>query len=218
MPYTETSFYAGLDLGQAQDYTALTIAERITQRYMQFEVAHYGGQPPPSPRYDVRHLERLKLGTSYPDQVKHVKQLLERPQLQGKVKLVLDFTGVGRPVADMFHDAKMPCPVSLILIHGGNTVVRAGLQYHVPKRDLVSVTQVLLQSGRLHIAEALPESATLTKEMQNFKMKISAGGHDSYESWRENIHDDLVLSLAIALWTAEHGGLPAQSVEVEGLW
>ncbi len=35
-------------------------------------------------------------------------------------------------------------------------------------------------------------------------MKIdSKTAHDSYEAWREGVHDDLVLSVALACWTAE---------------
>jgi hypothetical protein len=30
-----------------------------------------------------------------------------------------------------------------------------------------------------------------------------ATGNDSYEAWREGIHDDLVLSVALACWFAE---------------
>jgi hypothetical protein len=64
--------------------------------------------------------------------------------------------------------------------------------------------QVCLQAGRLKIASALPEAATLTKELQDFQMKITlATGHDSYGAWREGAHDDLVLALACALWCGE---------------
>jgi hypothetical protein len=59
---------------------------------------------------------------------------------------------------------------------------------------LVSALQVVLQSGRLKIARGLPEAETLVNELLNFKSKISAAGHDSYEAWRESVHDDLVLS------------------------
>jgi len=31
-----------------------------------------------------------------------------------------------------------------------------------------------------------------------------ATGHDSYEAWREGDHDDIVLSLAVACWSAEN--------------
>ena len=74
----------------------------------------------------------------------------------------------------------------------------------MPKRDLVGVTQLLLQQQWLRIAPALPESATLTKELQDYRVKISATGHDSYDA-REGAHDDLVLAVALACWVSEHG-------------
>ena len=75
----------------------------------------------------------------------------------------------------------------------------SSIGYHVPKRDLVTNLQVLLQSGRLKIAGQLPESRTLTDELLNFKVKIDIRtAHDSYEAWREGVHDDLVLAVALA--------------------
>ena len=54
--------------------------------------------------FDVRHLQRLPLGTSYVDQVAHVKALLARPPLRFQdVALCLDQTGVGAPVGDLFE-------------------------------------------------------------------------------------------------------------------
>jgi hypothetical protein len=50
---------------------------------------------------------------------------------------------------------------------------------------------------------------TLREELQNFKVTISAGGHDRYGaggdalSWREQPHDDLVLAVALAAWSCE---------------
>jgi hypothetical protein len=72
----------------------------------------------------------------------------------------------------------------------------------VPKRNLVSTVQVYLQSGRLKIAGKLPEADTLARELQNFQVKINDNAHDSYGAWREGTHDDLVLAVALALWTA----------------
>jgi hypothetical protein len=74
--------------------------------------------------------------------------------------------------------------------------------------------QVLLQSGRLKIAEALPESKTLIRELLNFKVRIDPlTVHDSYSAWRENIHDDLVLAVALECWIGEQcgGTTPAYS-------
>lgn len=187
-------FFAGLDLGQANDPSALAISEQIL---------------PPGligkPSYHFRHLERFKLGLSYPAQVEHVKARMEDLSCKGSVSLILDYTGCGRPVFDMFEQARMPCPLYGVLIHGGNTVVWDGRIVHVPKRDLVSIVQVLLQNSRLKLAEALPEAGMLVKELLNFRMRIDPiTAHDSYSAWRENIHDDLVLAVALASWFAEH--------------
>ncbi len=78
----------------------------------------------------------------------------------------------------------------------------------VPKRILVANTAIALQSGKLKISKKLALSGTLIEELGNFKAKISNSGHDSYGAgadWRENSHDDLVLALALALWTANDG-------------
>jgi hypothetical protein len=93
-----------------------------------------------------------------------------------------------------------------ITIHGGSTVSvdphRRG--FRVPKRDLVSAVQVLLQTRRLRIAEGLPEADTLKRELLNFRVKVNpATAHDSYEHWREGDHDDLVLATAMACWYRE---------------
>ena len=80
-------YIAGLDIGQANDPSALCVIERV------------------GPRLHVRHLERLPLGLPYPAQVERVAGVLDRPPLVGHVRLVLDATGVGRPVLDLFDES-----------------------------------------------------------------------------------------------------------------
>ena len=79
------------------------------------------------------------------------------------------------------------------------------MERHVPKRDVASTIAVLLQTGRLRIARNLKESETLGRELLNFRVKISLSGHDSYEAWREQEHDDLVLAVGLAAWLFEKG-------------
>jgi hypothetical protein len=178
--------------GKSSDPTAVAIVEQI---------ATLEGKS----MYHVRHLERLKLGTSYPAIVHHVKGLTESPTLRGEVTLALDYTGVGRPVADMFLTSDLRCSLYAITIHGEDAVKWDGWQIRVPKRDLIGATQVLLQGARIKIASSLPEAAVLVKELLNFKVKIDpVTSHDSYRAWREGIHDDLVLSLALACWIGEN--------------
>ena len=178
------NFYIGLDLGQAQDYTAMVIAEKRENEY------------------HIRHIERPRLGAPYPVIVERVKAMMESPQLKGKTVLVVDKTGVGAPVVDMFKRVGLR-PVA-ITITGGNTVNKDQDGYHVPKRDLVANLQVLFQTGRLKVAGSIPEARTLIEELLNFKVKIDPKtAHDSYEAWREGIHDDLVLAVALACWYGE---------------
>ena len=57
--------------------------------------------------------------------------------------------------------------------------------------------------ARLKISRALPEAAQLVEELQNFKIKVTLAGNDTYEAWRESDHDDLVLAAAMAAWYGE---------------
>jgi hypothetical protein len=160
---------------------------------------------PSNPVLSVRHLERFELGTRYTEVVERVREIASTPPLDDKPGcLLVDKTGVGAAVLDAFeHSGIYP---NTITIHGGSTVSfdlhHCG--YRVPKRDLVSAVQVLLQTRRLRIAEGLPEAATLKRELLNFRVKVNpATAHDSYEHWREGDHDDLVLATAMACWFRE---------------
>lgn len=192
-------YIIGVDLGQAHDYTAISVLQKNMkprQRDASKTESHY----------QVRHLERLQLGTPYPDQVTRVLAVVEQVktlQPDDSPTIVVDQTGVGRPVVDMLKDAGLTGLLA-VSIHGGDATSRDGYEYRVPKRELVSILQVLLQSDRLTVAAALPEAGTLTKEMLAFKVTFSAKGHDSYgNDWRENAHDDMVLSVALAAWAGE---------------
>ncbi len=184
-------FFIGLDLGQAKDYTALAILEQL--------------QALAKPHYHCRYLERVKLGTSYPEVAEYVKDLIARPEIgSGNCRLVVDATGVGRPVVDMLRDKGLHPEAATIT--GGNTAVQDDLGWRVPKRDLVMGMLVLMQGQRLKFADGLPEVPTLINELMNFEIKITDNAHDTYGAWREGTHDDLVLAVSLAAWFAERSG------------
>jgi hypothetical protein len=152
----------------------------------------------------VRHLKRWQLGTGYPEIVKEVKALLARPPLPG-CRLVVDATGVGRAVVDLLRAAELPAMLVPITITAGHAAAREKDGYHVAKKHLAGVLQVLLQQQRLKVSE-LPEREVLLREMRAFRVKVAAAtGHETFEAWRERDHDDLVLSVALACWLAERG-------------
>jgi hypothetical protein len=179
---------AGLDLGQAADFAALAITEVLES-------------PGRRAAFHCRHLQRFDLGTPYLEIAAQVRAMLAQPDLRGRCVVVADATGVGAPVVDLLFAAGAPCVA--ITIHGGDTVSGGGRHWRVPKRDLVSVLQVLLQTGRLKFAADLPEAPTLLGEMLELRVTISETDHDSYAAWREGARDDLVLAVALAAWYCE---------------
>lgn len=191
-----TGFIIGVDLGQAADFTALCVVEKLL---------------PSDPRaavYHVRHLERPALGTKYPVVVARVQEMLATPPLSVSTPLVIDKTGVGTAVVDMFAaTGEEPWAVT---ITGGDEVIREGRHVKVPKREVVGNLVMLFQSERLKIAAGLAEGATLVNELVNFKVKVNlATGNERFAAWRESIHDDLVLAVALACWHGETmPGLP----------
>ena len=163
----------GLDLGQARDHSALAVAEgrrfgtgewerlpnlahALTWR-TGHELAEYVDRERVAVRHDIIHLERWPLRTSYGAVVARTKEVLARvrdsqpwredvrgtPRHAPAITLVVDQTGVGAAVTDMFRAAGL-APVA-ITIHGGDQVIRPEVdRWRVPKRELVGVLQVAL--------------------------------------------------------------------------
>ncbi len=75
--------------------------------------------------------------------------------------------------------------------------------FNVPKRDLVSNLAIIFQDARLKSPRSLAEAPAIIEELQNFKVKFTRAGNDTYEAWRESDHDDLVIATAMACWYGE---------------
>lgn len=208
----DVSYLVGLDLAQGGlDWTALCVLERII----------------PANSHDAEytclqlHRWRSRDTTIIPGLVaKAWKQILHMTQrrtyertgvlpeaMDVDIQLVVDQTGVTGFGLDPLRQAGFD-PIG-IFIHGGSAVSHPRSKvYHVPKRDLAGIVQVLMQQQRLAINPKLRDSNTLVAELQNFRIKISKTGHDSYGAgegadWREGEHDDLVLAVAMAAWMGE---------------
>jgi hypothetical protein len=191
--WTGDKFTLGVDIGQAHDPTAICALKTIERAdtVKEFQCGYIG---------------RLPLGMPYPDQVAHVLSLHQR--LRPKCELVVDATGVGRAVADMFVYGGMS-PIR-VTITSGTAVTNEGSSYGVPKMELVSRLQSCLHNGTLKIQKDLAEAQALISELQNFTATVTDSGRWTFGA-RSGKHDDIVLSLAIALWRAytEEPGISA---------
>ena len=187
-------YFTGLDLGQQADYSALVVVER-------------NSIPDPAREgrflftFDVRHLHRWPLKTPYPQVVEDVKKLFAEGPLQ-KSTLVIDETGVGRAVVDMFRQAKVDATLRPYTITCGNAVTGRT----VAKKHLVGAVQAPLSSGRLRFAAELELTPVLQRELQTFEVtRDEQTRNESFAAFRNNAHDDLVLGTALAVFVANVG-------------
>ena len=214
------------DLGQAHDFTAISILEEARVTDDEGHIVSETGldrspfEPPASTRVvsyvrdETRlvHLQRLKLGVTYPEQIRIIAALFKAlPAAEKPPLLAVDFTGVGRPVVQAMREAGLS-PVGVTITSGFDENRISRFEWRVPKRNLISNLAVAIESGRLKIAPGLAEAEALVKELVNFKMKISAAGNETFEAWRESIHDDLVLSVAIGLLMAMRQPTPTRVI------
>lgn len=182
-------FYVGVDLGKAQDYTALAIVEGVKPEDKK-------------EHYHCRHIERYDLQTPYPV---IVDKVLATCRKLPEYELIIDATGVGTAVLDLFR--KKHINTTGLTITGGLVVGGDQLNPTVPKRDLVTGAQVLMQMERsepntgLAFAKSLPMLDTLIEELQSIDFEISENGRDKI-THRSGSHDDIVLAVCIALWAA----------------
>jgi hypothetical protein len=164
------------------------------------------------PHYHVRYLERWGPAAMYSRINRRVVELVEN--LEGPMAVVVDVTAVGSPLWASLRSelreavkggyAKRVKP-GVFRVSGLEGGVAAGVDnvVSVPRRDLVTAMQLLLEEGRFKIAEGLDLADTPGREMEDFKVKVDRSGKEDLESWREGSHDDLVLAVALTSWAGE---------------
>ena len=127
-------WFVGVDLGQSRDYTAIAALERA-ELTGEFDPAMFARRKKVALR--LRYLERVPLGTPYPDIVERVKRTTKAPELAGRCQVAVDATGVGRPVVDLLRKAGLGATIMPAIITGGAAESLNNGYYSVPKRDLV---------------------------------------------------------------------------------
>src|SRR5262245_574995 len=129
-------FIVAADLGQSTDPTAISVLHHtITplETWTTVRKPSGGGilTQDVVELFDIRHLERIPLGTSYLEVVERVAALLNRPPLKFVAELIIDDTGVGRAVGDIFDDASLN-PIRVTITAGANDATQESmLRWHV---------------------------------------------------------------------------------------
>lgn len=184
-------YIIGIDLAKLHDYTAVTVLDVAL----------------PNDKYGVTNVYRYPIGLEYARVADHImEQALGAPYV-GDVTLVVDATGLGGPVLEQFR-ARMS-PIIGISITGGSNTSRQGQDIRVPKVDLVSTLLALSENRRISFAAKAQHLDALLQELMAFQGRLGDSGHTRYEG--RGAHDDMVMSLAMAVWYAERGAIQAQT-------
>jgi hypothetical protein len=197
-------YVLGLDLGPAAAFTALAVVERTDPEERDAD-----------PTFAVRHLHRFPPGTAYGRIVEAVGDLLGKENLAGSL-VVADLTAVGTGVLYLLreHESR-PDVVPVVVTAGHHTERGPNGVWLVPKKDLVTGLQLLLQGRRLAIPTTLPDADLLARELGNFRAKATLAADPTQAEWREGRDDDLVLAVALGGWWAVGMSDPVRGPSIE---
>lgn len=187
----------GVDIGQSIDPSVIVVTE-VYRNERERPDDH------PERQHQVRWMEKVPLGTSYLQVTERIATVAEYAHQIGSTTIVMDATGVGRPVVDMLR-ARTTTPLRAVTFTGADAATQPDAYSHrVPKRDLVTALEVVLQSRRLHVVPDCPLQEDLRAELGSFEVNVNARGHDTYDA-STGKHDDMVSALMLAVWWGERG-------------
>jgi hypothetical protein len=223
--YSPRRYSVGVDLGQANDFTAIAVLEKkiVPPRDAMFSPVgeHPGNRLVEGDIvYDLVYLKRPRLGTSYDVIAKRVADLVCELEPRGafgelgQVTLCCDGSGVGRAVVDLLDtefkrrgstSKSIPCvDFRRVSITGSQTTLKRPTRtdgyWSVPKKDLVFPAVAAFQQGKIRIGKVQDRDA-LVNELKNYRRTTNiATGNMAFEPWRESEHDDLLFAVCLSLW------------------
>jgi len=197
MIHSPLRYTIGVDLGKLRNHSALAVLERryhaaTVEEFIRSGTRGYQGEE----RYTVIGSDRLALGTPYPRVVQWVKEVADQYR-KDLGWIVVDATGVGSVVMDLFHQADLgvrPIGLTVTTEHtsgpGGTRVNPSGYQT-VSRMDLLIKLQLAIQEKKFRVdTKKCREWDALRQELAGL----------SLEGKRRSGQDDLAFALALAVW------------------
>ena len=181
-------------------------SELVPAQVAYFRRLNWGEGRPPSPPLAVRLIRRWPLGTKYDAVCDDVATLLARePLALHPAQLVIDVGGVGNAVRELLHARGLRhTAVQITAGHRPEGIFdEQWLQYSVAKGVLIMASKLALEQRRLRIDRNDPLAGVLVTELENFQYKITTSANVTFDA-RSGAHDDIVLSLALAVWARNH--------------
>ncbi len=146
------------------------------------------------PQFEVRHIEHMQ-GNAFRPMLHRVEQLLAAPRAGLLEKeVLLDVTKTADVVLKIARE-DMDMDVTPLVITGGNVPHWSNGRYQIPRAELIAAITDTFQSGQILISDKIPLAKVLKDQLRD--MRLEPGGAN-----KDDIEEDLMLSLGVALWRA----------------
>ncbi len=166
------SYVMGVDLAQSEDFTVITVVDKLT--------------------HEVVYFDRFK-SIEYPLQKQRIKVVANR---YNNARVIIDASNIGLPIKEDLE--------------------REGLFIEefkfsgTSKKDLIEKLSITIEQKQL----VIPPNETLIDELESFSYELTESGNIKYGA-PKGLHDDCVISLALAVWGLPSGVIRKPMSELE---
>ncbi|WP_424833062.1 hypothetical protein [Ruegeria sp.] len=190
-------YWISADLGQANDFTAVTVTLDEQLPVLNDGVVELGPR-----ELTVVFADRFR-GVSYVAVCDYLVRLLNAHPFRGKAQLVIDGTSIGRVCSDVLTEQSVPHVA--IQMTGGVDWSRKGRYVNAAKVTIIENTAVLFASGDLKMAHDLPLRSELEADLASFTVQTTAAGNMVIGQDRNTGgHGDLGISLCLGAFAAQY--------------
>jgi hypothetical protein len=197
----------GVDLGRVYDAAAIVVIEdKLVQRPTTAQPITRKIKPMDAPSMLTRIYGAIEVGrmvgVSYTEIAMRIATLVEHPRISRPYSLVLDTTGVGIAIWDMLCAPPYRLSPVGITSTAGKAVTESMSGYNVPKVDLMTNLEILLDQERFSWAAGMEDAETYREQMDHMKIELKKK-KETFGADDDRIHDDYPSATAVALWFAE---------------
>ena len=140
---------------------------------------------------------------------KYMCRLDGNAMLHGNNDLIVDSTGVGEAVCDIFESMGLS-PNRIIFTGGEHARVRTATKtfgnfaprrtLNVPKNEMIDTLKIALEQRRIRTAKGIAYEEDIVKQFSHFQQMQTRTGKLTYNNDSPEIHDDIVVMYAMAAW------------------
>lgn len=182
-------YYIGMSLGQQGGNTGLAIIvtkidyDKPTRKYFY--------------KFQCTELKRFPAGMPFTEIAEQVDKIRHHIKLKDSC-LVMDITGVGDPIAQLFRKFD---PICLTFTGGYGIQQLGGSSFRIPLQDILASLRIAFETRRIKFAPGMELYDDMLLELESIEEgRTPSAGKGEQVLWRERPHDDLTFSIASVLW------------------